>query len=349
MSGDSFNPDEGGKQIEVVNPDGGNTEIAADPEPEDAMDAAELEAAGEFAAEDNADTEEAEPVAEDADTTHPDDAVSDDPAEDGEDARAEDGDAPEAVELDLSSLPEPLRKQFDEKVAALDAKTAGADKYFGTKARELAAKGRELDALLSEARASSTEGRNTPTKEVEQPPPLPTGENVTQEAYNEAMTRQTAWFAKQNREEILAEMKSSGEFVPAGEFAESKRQSEISALSAEIEALPGYTEDVQGLILHALESNPMWDGAMKTHPRETLHELARQGIAHVGAQKAQTTAAENKKEKILEQSTAASRATPRVTTPKGATSEDVFAKQGFKTEDERMDYAEKHVREEIGG
>ena len=347
MSGDSFNPDEGGEPIKIINPDEENVLIEADPEPEDAMDAAELEAAKDYTAADNADPEEAESGVEDADPPHSDDAGSGDPDEDGKATADKEGETQEAVEFDPSSLPEPAQKQFDAKIAELDAKAAGADKYFNTKARELAAKSRELDVLLSEARASSAEARNTGQPKPDTgPPPIRTGEGVTEDQYLDDLRKSQEWYAQK----ALQDKIDAGDLVTGEQYASVINRTAVQDRMIQIQSIDGYTPDVESKMMEiaAADQSGFWQRQLAENS-DGVMQLARMAVSASTTAKEHATAASKEAATIKKQSTAASRTTPRITTPKGAVSEDVFAKQGFKNENEAMDYAEKEAREQYGG
>ena len=329
MSGDSFKPEVGGEDLKVVNPDEGNTEIDAQLAEGDAMNAAESEAMEAFTSIDDEATEEeieTEEVTEDLETA-PDetDEETTDEVEEASPQLAWDGNP--------DNLPEELVPTYKSMLRGFHSKT-----------KELAEAKKETESLQAKLLLKVSGGDQAEAK-AEGPPPLPTGENITQEAWNEAVTKQNEWYADRNMEAL----KSSDKFVSADKFNDVQLQATMQQLGTEIESLPGYSEEAGNLIMDAVTNNAMWSEAARSHPREAYHELARQAIAHVGATQAQTVQATKATEKIKKQATAASRATPRVTSPKGASAEDVFAKEGFKNDNEKMEYAERHALEEYGG
>jgi hypothetical protein len=336
MSGDSFKPEEGGEPIQVVNPDEGNTEIDAQPEPGDAMDAAESNALKEF----NNTSEEDEATEEDA------------PAELAEDEQA--------VEAQAEPEPEDEQPAQDSKPAwdgnpdnlpeELQPVYKSMLRGFHQKTREVADERKKFEELNAQLllRLSGGEG---PDAKAEGPPPLPTGDNITQEQWNEAVTAQNQWFAEQNRKAMLEELKESGKFAPAEEVQRMKVQGEAAQIGAELMARDGFTESHAQRVAEILDTDEFWQSAYLNDMRGTAYKLADFVMAEMGARQAKTTAAKQAEDKVKRKATAASRATPRPSTPKGATPENVFATKGFKdkTEDEKMDYAERAVLESLGG
>jgi len=327
MSGDSFKPEEGG-EVEVINPDKGNSEIDAQPDDGDAMDAAESEAMEAFTSIDDEAKEEeveSEPVVEDEQAE-----------EDQAEPETQDEEATEEVQAakwdgNPDHLPEELKETYQSMLRG-----------YHSKNRELSEAQKETQALNAKLTLQlSGEGRAP--AEPEGPPPLPTGENVTQEQWNDAVTAQNKYFADQN----MKALKESDQFVPASKFAEEQQRAQTDKVVAEVEALPGYGPEVEQVMLNAMATDPFWASAPNS--REGMMALADKAIAHVGAQKTHNAQATKAEAKIRKQATAAQRATPRVTTPKGASAEDVFAKQGFKNENERMAAAERIALEEYGG
>lgn len=326
MSGDSFKPEEGG-EVEVINPEAGNNEIDAQPDSGDAMTAAELEAAESFTSTDDEATEEE--IETEEVTKDPETAVDETAEEAKDEVVAEDSKL--AWDGNPDNLPEELQDTYKSMLRG-----------FHTKTKELADARRKTEDLQAQL-LLKVSGGDPAKAEAEEPPPLPTGENITQEQWNEAITKQSEWFAKQN----LEKLENSGQFVSAEQHAKAQRESDTKAFLTELSAMPGYTDEVAGLMAQTMANDPFW--ATAADSREGMMALADRAIAHVGAKSAKTVEATKAAAKITKQATAASRATPRVTTPKGASAEDTFAKTGFKTEDERMAHAEKDALEKYGG
>lgn len=331
MSGDSFKPEDGGG-VEAINPDLGNTEIDAQPESGDAMDAAELEAAKEFTSvDDEAKDEEIEQEQVEEDLqAEPDETV--DP-----ETQVDEPEASVPVEWDGNpeTLPEELQPTYKQMLRGFHSKT-----------KELADARRATEDLQAKLLLKVSDGPVQEPK-VEQPPPLPTGENISQEQWNEAVTNQTAWYAEQNRQSMLKELETSDKFVSADQFASVQQQADTRQLETEIRALPGFSPEVENLMVQRAKESEFWATALGS--REGAFELANQAIAEASSRQTETAAATAATAKAQKQSTAATRATPRVTTPKGATPEDVFATKGFQSEDARMEEAERLVREQYGG
>ena len=326
--------------------------VLADSSPEDVFSNAEQAAVDNFTAGDNAEDEGADEPAEDTVEAQNSDEPEGDPEPEAS-TPEEPAEPAQEEEFDASTLPDDLREKYDSAMASLEAKQKGADKYFNSRAQEHAAKNRELEVLLAEARASSAEARGTVKEaEVEEHPwgpmpELPSGEGITQESWNAAQTKQSQWLAEEARLTSLKELKDSGQFVSAQDHADNQRKEQNARWEAEVIALPGYNREVEDLMLDAMINSPIWKHAPDS--REGMMELAEKAIAHVGAKTQETAAATKAEAKVRKQATAASRATPRVTSPKGASAEDVFAKEGFKSENEKMAYAEKLALEQYGG
>jgi len=328
MSGDSFKPEEGGEEIKVVNPDEGNTVIDAQPTEGDAMNAAESEAMEAFTSIDDEATEEeveTEEVVEDPET-EPDQAAE----ETSDEVVVEDSPKP-GWDGNPDNLPDELQDTYKSMLRGFHSKT-----------RELADAKKETEALQAKLLLKVSGGDPAEAKD-EGPPPLPTGDNITQEQWNDAVTAQNKYYADQN----MKQLQESGQFVSAEAHQAEQHKAFTQQLVAEVEALPGYSPEVEQLMLNAMATDPFWASAPNS--REGMMALADKAIAHVGSKTQQTAAATKAEAKIKKQATAASRATPRVTSPKGASPEDVFAKEGFKNENEKMAYAEKIAIEEYGG
>jgi hypothetical protein len=213
---------------------------------------------------------------------------------------------------------------------------------FHSKTRELADAKKETEALQAKLLLKVSGGDPAEAKD-EGPPPLPTGENITQESWNDAVTAQNKYYADQN----MKQLKESGQFVSAEDHQVEQQKAFTQQVVAEVEALPGYSPEVEQVMLNAMTNDPFWASAPNS--REGMMALADKAISHVGAKTQQTTAATQAEAKIRKQATAASRATHRVSSPKGASAEDVFANKGFKSESEQMAYAEKIAAEQYGG
>jgi len=332
MSGDSIKPEEGG-EVEVINPDAGNNEIEAQPEDGDAMTAAESDAVKDY--ESSIDNETTEPE------TEPEQAAEDLQAEPDEtEPEAQDeveAERPKSVwDGNPDNLPEELAPTYQSMLRGFHQKT-----------RELAAEKKKFEELQTQLLLKVSDGPKAKSEVVEGPPPLPTGDNITQEQWNEAVTEQNAWHAEQARLKNLKELQESGKFAPAETVARLLQEKYVTDVTAKVTALPGYSPDVEQLMLHTMANNPFW--AQAPNSEEGMMELARVAIAEVNAKGVTTAAAEKTTAKIKKQAAASSNATPRFSTPKGASPEDVFAKKGFKTEDEKMAYSEKLALESIGG
>ncbi len=341
MSGETtIDPGAEGK-MEIVVPGEDNTVIESDTPLEDVYEAAESDAMITFA--DSAESEEAESAEEDpAPEGENLEEPTDDPKEEAEPQAAEE--QADAGELDPTTLPGPLKEQFDAAMAELEAKKKGQDKYFNTEAQKFAAMKRELDAQLAAARADTAEARNAGPAEAQQgPPPLPTGENITQEQWNEAQTAQSAWFAEQARMKNLEELQQSGQFAPAEELAAIKQHAAVQEVETKVRALPGFSPEAETRMIEMASQSQFWAGAAQTE--EGALELANRAIADVQGVQSKVVAAEKAEAKVQKQAKAASQATPRISSPKGAVREDVFANQGYKNENDVYEHAEKMARE----
>ena len=320
--------------IEVINPDDGNNEIVTDPASEDGFEAAERDAR------DDAETAEAETETENPDEDGTPDEVDGD-TDDEVPAPAADGEEQDDDAFDLSTLPEVHRKKYEAALAEIEAKKKGQDKYFYTQAQKIAAQQRELDARLAEARADSAEGRNTRPAEPDGPPPLPL-EPKDQAEWNAAVAAQNKWYAEQ----AVKDLEKSGKFVPADKVQALEMRAAAVELQAKIESMPGFTEAAGNLIVETLEGDQFWADAYARDAYGTMEKLAPLAISSVNSRRTTAEQADRETAKIQKKATAADRATARVSTPKRATPEDVLVKEGYMTEDERMDHAERLAREQ---
>jgi len=332
MSGDSFKPEEGGEAIKVINPDEGNTEIDAQPDSGDAMSADESKAREELESsiDDETTEEEIEPEQVEEDLQ----AESDETEPETQDEVTEEVSKP-VWDGNPENLPEELEPTYKSMLQGFHQKT-----------RELAEEKKKFEELQTQLLLKVSDGP-AEAKAKEGPPPLPTGDSITQEQWNSAVTEQNAWHAEQARLKNLKELQESGQFASAEEVAVERQKRYVAEVTAKVAALPGYSKDAEDLMLHTMANNAFWAHAPDSE--EGMMELARVSIDAISAKGAQTVAATKAEAKIRKQATAASRATPRVTTPKGASPEDVFAKDGFKNENEKMEYAEKIALESLGG
>ena len=340
MSGDSFKPEEGGESVEAINPDFGNSEIEAQPFEGDAMDAAEsdaLKAIDDASKDDEAKEEEVLPevVAESDDQAELDQAEPEPQVE-------EVAESPKlAWDGNPDNLPEELQPTYKTMLKGFHAKT-----------RELAEERKKYEDLQAQLLLRIT-GNPDAAKAEDSPPPLPTGDNITQEQWNEAVTKQNRWYAdwyaEQNKKELLKELKESGEFAPAEKFYELEVQNEVKSIESELMATPGFTDAHAAQMAEILNTNEFWGRAYAQDRRNAAFQLAHLVMADMGVRDAKTTAAAKADAKVKKQATAASRAGTRPTAPRGATPEDVFATTGFKNENEKMEHAERIALESIGG
>ncbi len=338
MSGDNIQSAEGG-EVTAISPDEGNTVIETQPDEGDTFGAAELEAVKEFTSTDDEATEEEIVEEEVAKDPEPEDDQTDEEAKDEvvpeESPKPKWDGNPDNLSEELVPAYKSMLKGFHAKMREADKREKEADKR-GEESAELSAK---LSLKLAGAEGTQAE--------PEAPPPLPTGDSITPEAWNDAVTKQNAWYAEQNRTAMLAEMEKSDKFVSSDQFAEQQREAEVSKTEVELRALPGFTPAVEELMLKKAAESTFWATALTS--REGAFISAHMAIEELGSQAAQTAAAAKETAKVQKQATAASRATPRVSSPAGAAPENVFAKNLQMTEDEKMEVAERQVREKYGG
>jgi len=212
MSGENVQPEEGG-EVTVINPDEGNTVLEAQPTEGEQFDAAELEAVKEFTSTDDEATEEEiveEEVVEDP-------QPEDDQAAEEATVEVVPEESPKPVwDGNPDNLPDELQDTYKTMLRGFHSKT-----------KELADSKRETEKLQAELLLRVTEGKPAEAA-PETPPPLPTGDNITQEAWNDAVTKQNAWYAEQNRTAMLSEMEKSDKFVSSDQYAEQQRQAEVA-------------------------------------------------------------------------------------------------------------------------
>ena len=333
MSGDTFKPEEGG-EVEVINPDAGNNEIDAQPEAGDPFDAAELQALEELertSEDDTAPEPEVEPEQVTEDLQAGQDQTEPEPEDEQEAEQPQTG-----WDGNPANLPEELKATYK-----------SMERGFHQKMREVADERKKLEELQSQMLLRLSDEKSAPADADTGPPPMPTGPDVTWEDIGSWMSEQNKYYAEQNRKAVLTELEQSGKFAPADQLAHMQQQAAVAQTEAEIRGLPGFSEEVESLMLKTASESQFWANAMTTH--DGALELARRSIDAVKSASAMRAQADKVAAKTKKQATAASRATPRVTSPKGASPEDVFAKEGFKNEDEKMAYAEKMVLEELGG
>ncbi len=212
MSGDNIQPEEGG-EVTVINPSEGNAVPEVQPDEGDALDAAELEAVKAYTSTDDEATEE---------EIVPEEVVADPPPEPdqaAEEAKVEvvpEESPKSAWDGNPDNLPNELQDTYKTMLRGFHSKT-----------KELAEAKKDTEKLQAELLLRVTDGKTAEAK-PEAPPPLPTGDNITQEAWNDAVTKQNAWYAEQNRTAMLAEMEKSNKFVSADEFAQQQRQADNS-------------------------------------------------------------------------------------------------------------------------
>ena len=329
MRGENIQPEEGGEPIAAINPDEENSVVEAPPADGDPFAAAELNAVKEFASTDDEATEEEvvpEEVAADP-QTEPDQSTEEAPVE------VVPEDSPKSAwDGNPDNLPDELQDTYKTMLRGFHSKT-----------RDLADAKKETERLQAELLLRVTDGKPAEAAPP-QPPPLPTGDNITQEQWNDAVTAQNAWYAEQNRTAMLSEMEKSDRFVSSDQFADIQRQAEVSQLEAEIKAMPGFSPEVETLMLEKATESTFWANALTS--KEGAFTLARMAIDEVVSKTVQTEAAAKEAAKIQKQATAASRATPRISSPAGAAPEDVFAKNLEMSENEKMEMSERLVREE---
>ena len=331
MSGDNIQPDEGG-EITAINPDEGNTVLEAQPTEGDAYDAAELDAVKEFTSTDDTATEEEIVEEEVVEDPQPED---DQAAEEAPDEVVAEESPKPAWDGNPDNLPDELQDTYKSMLRG-----------FHNKTKELAEAKKETEDLQAKLLLQVSEGK-TEQPEAPKPPPLPTGDNITQEQWNDAVTAQNAWYAEQNRTAMLSEMEKSGQFVSRDQFSDVQRQAEVAQLETEIKALPGFSSEVETLMLEKATESQFWANALMS--RDGAFTLADMAIREVGARGAKTEAAAKETAKVQKQVTAASRATPRIASPAGASPEDVFAKNLQMTETEKMEMSERIAREGYSG
>jgi hypothetical protein len=335
MSGDSFKPEEVGEHIEVVNPDKGNTEIDAQTSSGDAMDAAEsdaLRALENTSEEDEATEEEAGPeVAAKSDHQAEDDQAEPDPEieEEAESSRP-------TWDGNPDNLPEELKDTYKIMLRGFHQKT-----------RDVAEERKKLQELTAELEIIRAGGRGE--TEPKGPPQMPMGENTTWEDLARWQQEIAAYYSTTTKEEVLKELTESGKFAPAQELEQMKAVNEIRGLEAEIKAIPGFTDAHAEKMADILNTDEDWGTFYRLNPRGAAHKLAHSVMATMAAGQARTAAAKMADDKVKKKATAASRATSRASTPAAASPEDVFATQGFKTQNEKMEYAERLALEGLGG
>jgi len=328
MSVEDTKSEEGGEN-EAVNPEQGDSEFGAEPDEESAYDAAESNAIEELdsTVEDETTEEEVieEPEAESPPQAEDDQADPEPPVEEevAESKPAWDGN-PETLPEELKPTLSAMQKGFHAKMRAVDAELK--------RTQELSAK---LTLKLSgEGQAEAEEG----------PPPLPTGDDITQEQWNAAVTKQNQWYGEQNRKALLEELKSSGQFAPAERVQQLEAQTAVATLQSELMALPGFTDQHALMMKESLETNPFWQRAYAEMPREAAFELADRVMQKAQSSQTQRAQAQKAEAKTKKQMAASKQATPRITNASGAP-EDVF-RRTFADEDEKYEYAEKLALEE---